>query len=212
MISNGLYGPGSAGEYSQQRKIIKGETYKNWRLDGEAIYDPPDHPGRFSALKQADLAVFEFVGYSYPVSAKMVLLAADSDQDSAAHSVIAARMAGRPMISLTAEDLGRLIPSADIPDDHSVYELLLDDALEDAVQGGSGGSHEPPREQRRLHSVRGWSHEQTRQGGAGAAGAHGADGPGARRGVCVRVGCYDFDRRHAGCWTRSLAAVAAPGE
>src|SRR4051794_22770995 len=34
-----LFGPGMAGELQIQRKIVKGNTYKNWRLNGELVQE-----------------------------------------------------------------------------------------------------------------------------------------------------------------------------
>src|SRR5438874_2342968 len=35
-----IFGPGARSSINLQRKIIKGGTYKNWRLDGEFVVNP----------------------------------------------------------------------------------------------------------------------------------------------------------------------------
>ena len=61
-------------------------------------------------------------------------------------------------------------------------------------RGGSEADREPPRESWRLHSLRGWSDEQTRQVPSGDAGASGANGPRTPQGVPIGVGGYQVDR------------------
>lgn len=55
-----LYGPGNARAWNLQRKIIKGGSYKNWRLNGEYIANPPDQPNRFDVLVPGDFVIFDF--------------------------------------------------------------------------------------------------------------------------------------------------------
>ena len=45
-----IYGPGLYDAYQLQRKIIKTGSYKNWRLNGEFIFNPEDIPERFNSL------------------------------------------------------------------------------------------------------------------------------------------------------------------
>ncbi|MEM0941187.1 MAG: hypothetical protein AAGI25_15585 [Bacteroidota bacterium] len=53
-IDLSIYGPGLNRLDNLQRKIIKGETYKNWRLNGEFIYNRPETPDRYNILKEGD--------------------------------------------------------------------------------------------------------------------------------------------------------------
>jgi hypothetical protein len=65
-----LYGPGLEQELNLQRKIVKIGSYKNWRLDGEFIYDPNSRPDRFHSLQPNDLVLFEFIGELEPQTIK----------------------------------------------------------------------------------------------------------------------------------------------
>src|SRR5690242_10628738 len=57
-----LLGPGGAAPCVLSRAITKREAYKNWRLNGEFVYDPQDQPGRFDQMAAGDLAIFDFSG------------------------------------------------------------------------------------------------------------------------------------------------------
>ena len=134
-----LFGPGSAGVWNLQRKIIKGGTYKNWRLNGEYITNPLDSPVRFNALMPGDFVIFDFDGELYPTAARVVFVAQGVPADAALHQGLANFGIG----SMAAMDLSRLrliVHQAGVPEAHPVYELLLDAAVEDAAQGGAEGT------------------------------------------------------------------------
>ena len=76
-----IAGPGAAKPVNLQRKIIKGPTYKNWRLDGEFIYNPADEPDRFNILVPGDIALFGFEGELAPNTVTLVLVANTAEQD-----------------------------------------------------------------------------------------------------------------------------------
>jgi hypothetical protein len=76
-----IFGPALAGPYHLKRKIIKADSYKNWRLDGETIRSPEGEPERFMVLKPGDIAVMAFEGDLYPRVLHIDFLAADLDVD-----------------------------------------------------------------------------------------------------------------------------------
>ena len=76
-VSIGIFGPDVKTELSLARKIIKGAAYKNWRLNGEFIFNPAGDPERFNVLRPDDLAVMEFSGEAHPTSLRIFLLASD---------------------------------------------------------------------------------------------------------------------------------------
>lgn len=134
-----IYGPGLEPELNLQRKIIKFGSYKNWRLDGEFIYDPETNPDRFHPLAPDDLALFEFVGEIAPNVIKVFFLSRAVEADQSLHEVLTTHIAGRSMMTLSYAEIEALIEEADPVEQHSIYELLLEADLEDAAEGGAEG-------------------------------------------------------------------------
>lgn len=133
-----IYGPELAGELNVQRKIIKGAAYKNWRLNGELV-DDPDNADRFSSLDRGDLVVFEFIGDLYPVAARALFIAGNAADDRALHSELDQMLGADRMMALDPQELAKIIERTVPSDDHPVHEFMLEEALEDVVQGGSRG-------------------------------------------------------------------------
>jgi len=133
-----IYGPNCAAELNLQRKVIKDTSYKNWRLDGEMIGNPIGEETRFNSLAKGDLAVIEFTGGDFPVSARMVLLAAGSPHDAVVHRALSPMVTS--MSAVTIADLARALTSVAVADDHPIHNLLMDAALEDAALGGAEGT------------------------------------------------------------------------
>lgn len=134
-----LYGPGLAGEYNLQRKILKGTSYKNWRLDGEFIQNPGDEPNRFNSMLPEDLIVIQFAGDLTPQSARAVLLASDIPEDQNLHRIIADWLNGSRMRAISSEVLDTLVEKASPEEQHPIHELTLEGELEDAALGGVVG-------------------------------------------------------------------------
>jgi len=135
-----IYGPGGAPEYNLQRKIIKLGTYKNWRLDGEFIFNPENEPDRFNVLVPGDLVVLAFTGDQFPSSARAVFLARAVPVDAQVHAALDAELATRAMMAIGGAELQRILERIPgLPPDHAVNVLELDTALEDAVDGGAAG-------------------------------------------------------------------------
>lgn len=139
-----VYGPGLAGEYNLQRKVIKHGSYKNWRLDGEFIYNPEGSPDRFNILEPRDFVVFEFSGSVAPTSARAVFLARNEPEDQALWQVFDGFVGGRSMVAIDLRDLKDLITRASPSEEHPIRQLILDpvvdEDLEDAAMGGSQGA------------------------------------------------------------------------
>lgn len=133
-----IYGPDCAAELNLQRKVIKDTSYKNWRLDGEMIGNPIGEETRFNSLAKGDLAVIEFTGGEFPVSARMVLLAAGSLRDAIVHHALAPLVTS--MAAVTVADLAKALTPVAVADDHPIHHLLVDAALEDAALGGAEGT------------------------------------------------------------------------
>lgn len=142
-LSLTIIGPAGAGPYVITRAITKREAYKNWRLNGEFIYDPDGQAGRFDQLGAGDLAVLEFIGDPVPQKVTLLLLSASSPADASLHAGLIALVPGgrRTMIDISRDQLATATASA--PAGHPVRALAkdpeLDAALEDAALGGTEG-------------------------------------------------------------------------
>lgn len=134
-----VYGPGLASELNLQRKIIKVGSYKNWRLDGEFIYDPETDAERFHALAPDDIVLFEFVGDVVPNSMKAFFLSQATKEDLAAYSAFSGYLGHESMCTISYAEIEALIKKAKPNETHSLYELLLEADLEDAAEGGAEG-------------------------------------------------------------------------
>src|SRR3974390_3089058 len=138
-----IQGPALAAPYRLQRKIVKGGSYKNWRLNGEFVYDPVDQPGRFNDLRPGDIAVFGFNGQPAPEAVTLVLLSQGAREDAAIHRNLAPLVAGRSMSVVTAERLRDALGATGAPTEHPLAVLALDpeldQALEDVALGGAKG-------------------------------------------------------------------------
>lgn len=102
------------------------------------IGNPIGEETRFNALAKGDLAVIEFTGGDFPVSARMVLLAANAPRDAVVHQALAPLVTS--MAAVTVADLAKALSSATVADDHPIHHLLVDAALEDAALGGAEGT------------------------------------------------------------------------
>ncbi len=134
-----IYGPGVEDEYNLQRKIVKGNTYKNWRLNGEFVANPHENPERFNVLEAGDFVIFDFDGISVPVSAKAIFIAKKNLSDALLHDVIESFLGQSKMERLTLTDINKFISVSVVVSEHPINELVLDDALEDFAQGGNQG-------------------------------------------------------------------------
>lgn len=134
-----IFGPGTAGLLNLQRKIIKGDSYKNWRLDGEFIANPIEDGGRFNPLAPGDFVVFDFEGAVVPKSARAVFIARAVADDADLHAALGRFLGSASMKSASARDLESVVSAASIDYKHPIHELLLGSALEDVALGGSEG-------------------------------------------------------------------------
>lgn len=135
-----IYGPGGAGLHNLQRKILKQQ--KNWRLNGELIYNPPEDDDRYNLLQTGDYAVLEFFGDVEPQSARIYLVAKSTDPTlfAAITDKYAESFSVRKgMEAVDAEELIDVIQGLGLPPEHPLLDLADSDALEDAAQGGIEG-------------------------------------------------------------------------
>lgn len=134
-----IYGPGMAAELNLQRKIIKFGSYKNWRLDGEFIYDPEANEDRFHVLEPDDIVLFEFLGDIVPNAMKAFFLSRGVRDDRSIHDVFGRYLGAKSMSTISYAEIEALIKKARPAEAHPIYELLLEADLEDAAEGGAEG-------------------------------------------------------------------------
>src|SRR5579864_7841232 len=115
-----VFGPDGKPELNLQRKIVKFGTYKNWRLNGEFIHNPQTDPERFNGLKPDDIAIFEFFGAVVPVSSRLILVGASYPKDVALHASLNTLLGNNAMVSLTIDELARIVENPSIGEDHPV--------------------------------------------------------------------------------------------
>jgi len=138
-----IYGPGLEGGYNLQRKILKSEGSKNWRLNGEIVANPEENLQRFDVLTAGDFVIFDFNEGLYPSSVTLTFLAAAVPEDAGFQQALD-RSGITKMIALTPSELDEVIKKVASVPTHHIYELTLDtDKLsadvEDAALGGSHG-------------------------------------------------------------------------
>ena len=128
-------GPAAAKPINLQRKIIKGKTYKNWRLDGEFIYNPEEEPDRFNVLLPGDIVLFGFEGELAPDAVTLVLVAKTAEEDKLLFNELDSILGTHRMISLEADALRELCQRPPVSNTHPIWSLVAD---EDFVEAGSG--------------------------------------------------------------------------
>lgn len=140
-----IFGPAAAGAQRVRRKILKGGAYKNWRLNGEFVYDPEDGAGRYDALRAGDIAVFGFDGLVAPEAVTLVMLSRNAREDAVLHEALDRLVPGgrKTMIAVTSDRIAQAMGSPGVPADHPLSVLAADGqvdlALEDLAQGGNDG-------------------------------------------------------------------------
>jgi hypothetical protein len=138
-----LYGPGGKGVHKVTRKIIKNDTYKNWRLDGEFIYGPSGDTSRYDEIGENDLAILFFKGEAFPFAIDLILISQNDLIDLKLHDALTPLFASKSMVAVTSRQIAFAANSAGIPETHPVFiaaaDPELDAALEDAAQGGYEG-------------------------------------------------------------------------
>ena len=154
-----IAGPAAAKPVNLQRKIIKGPTYKNWRLDGELVYNPEGQPDRFNILEPKDLVLFGLDGELAPETMTIVLMANTAEEDKPPFNELDRMLGTRPMMSLDTDTLRELCERLPVSDTHPVWLLVTD---EDLVEAGAGIASAVDRLLKRRRSTR-LSHEDLRK-------------------------------------------------
>src|SRR2546423_2477003 len=154
-----IYGPGLEGELNIQRKIVKSTGSKNWRLNGEFVYNPDEGRLRFNSLEPNDFAVFDFSEGVSPESVKIIFIAGAIPEDKRLHTLFDQFLGGNKMIAISPPELETVVSNANLVKEHPIYRLTLDaDTLDSEVEDiALGGSQ--AREKLIKRSHRNWSHD-----------------------------------------------------
>ena len=130
-----IAGPGAAEPVNLQRKIIKGAAYKNWRLDGEFVYNPADTPDRFNMLEAGDIALLGFDGELAPDTVTLVLVAKKAPQDQGLYGGLNDLLSDRRMIALGSDTLRELCHGVPVPESHPVWLMVSEEDVTEAALG-----------------------------------------------------------------------------
>lgn len=131
-----IYGPGNAQLLNLQRKVIKIGSYKNWRLNGEFIYNPTDAPERFNVLIPGDIVIFEFNGIDIPSSAKAIFISNNLPIDKPLWAGFNALLGSRAMNAVSLSEVESIIHAAEPSSDHPIHELTVSKELEEIILTG----------------------------------------------------------------------------
>lgn len=144
LVSLTVMGPAAAPPYVLSRAVTKRAAYKNWRLNGEFIWDPEGQPKRFDILSENDLALIEFSGDPVPQEISLLLLAQKSPIDAALHKSLASMIPGGRKTMIQISRIKLTDAAIGVSPSHPVWALAenpeFDAALEDAALGGIVGT------------------------------------------------------------------------
>ena len=130
-----IAGPAAAKPINLQRKIIKGSAYKNWRLDGEFVYNPEDAPSRFNLLSPGDLALLGFEGKLKPDTVTLLLVAKAVFEDQILFQGLDDVLGTQRMMVLENDTLRGMCERLDVPQSHPVWSVVSDEDLTEAAAG-----------------------------------------------------------------------------
>ena len=130
-----IAGPAAAEPLNLQRKIIKGKNYKNWRLDGEFVYNPEDTPNRFNILEPGDIALLGFEGELFPHTVTLLLVGREAEEDRILFKGLDDILGIHRMMALEGDTLGDMCRQRDVPESHPVWLVVRDEDLLEAAVG-----------------------------------------------------------------------------
>ena len=139
-----IYGPAAKSAHKLSRKIIKNASYKNWRLNGEFIFGPPDDASRYDDVQPGDLVIMSFKGEAAPSGIDVIIVSQGNPADAALHTALTPFFDDKSMIAVTAAQIAAAAGKAAVPETHPVHiaaaDPEMDAALEDAAHGGVEGT------------------------------------------------------------------------
>ena len=130
-----IAGPAAAEPVNLQRKIIKGTSYRNWRLDGEFVYNPEGTPERFNMLRPDDIALLGFEGELAPDTVTLLMVGKDAPEDQILFQGLDDILGSHSMVILESDALGELCDRLGVPQSHPVWLVVSDEDLLEAAVG-----------------------------------------------------------------------------
>lgn len=134
-----LYGPRPGKPYRFTRSITKKQKYKNWRLNGAALLDPEDEPGRFDHLTVGDIAVFEFEGDAAPESIRLIIVSSNDDPEL--RDALQAETPGgrKTMAPISRSRLSEIAAEVGLSTHHPIQVLLRNTEIDELLEQASLG-------------------------------------------------------------------------
>lgn len=123
-----LFGPGVRKQHTIPTKIVKGASYKNWRLGGSTVENPSHDPQRYNSLSPDDIAVMRFIGSPVPLSVEMVLLSRSDSADGPIHDVLNNELANHSMAAVKVEKFSSLLRNIAADAAHPIHRFTSDKA------------------------------------------------------------------------------------
>ena len=129
-----IYGPGMEDVHTLQRKILKSQGSKNWRLNGELIYSPEDNLDRYDCLHPGDIALMGFDGEPIPKTVYIDFISQRNEDDKYLYQELDDILKS-PMQTVTSSQLHDVIARSGLPEYHPAKRFELDAELIAAVEG-----------------------------------------------------------------------------
>ena len=142
-----IAGPNAATPFNLQRKIIKGLTYKNWRLDGELVHNPSDAPDRFNQLAAGDIALLAFEGTQQPRGLFLLLFQRGEELFDELSTLLGDSYS---MVAVEGGSLGDLCHGCDVSASHPIWRVVDDEDVPEAAMGQAPALNRLRRKQRKL--------------------------------------------------------------
>lgn len=137
-----IIGPGNRQQHNLSRKILRSQGSKNWRLNGEFIYNPEEDPIRYDSLIPDDYAILIFEGAERPTAITMILVGKNEDRDL--HLLIneEVNIAGKnTMVDVSSQEILKVLERISFPEENTnildYVNSFNNDTVEDVLYGNN---------------------------------------------------------------------------
>ena len=140
-VTLSLFGPSEKGLYRLTRKIIKGRTYKNWRLNGEFIFNPEGDKERFNCLLPGDLALIEFTGEPVPTSIDILFISKNDPVDKPVFLALSPLIPDgkKSMVRISQESLMGVMEKGIVLETSPLNRFVSDSGFNETLQDAAFG-------------------------------------------------------------------------